>query len=167
MIYLQIIFCTIVIYLFMVVAIRMFGKKELSQLTVYDLVFILLISNAVQNAMVAGDNSLLGGIIAALTLFVVSWVFNYVKYRSASFDKLVEGDPIILVAKGEIIQPNIQKCRITDKELMEIIREHGYAAVKDVDMVIFEVDGNVSVISKTQTFSRKRKKSHKFIAKTE
>jgi uncharacterized membrane protein YcaP (DUF421 family) len=167
MIYLKIILCTIVIYFFMIIALRLFGKKELSQITIYDLVFILLISNAVQNAMVVGDNSLLGGVLAALTLFVVSWIFNYAKYRSPAFDKLIEGDAIILVANGKIIPQHMEKCKMTDKELMEIIREHGFSNLKDVNTVIFEVDGNMSVISKTHQISKRKKKAHKIVSKVE
>src|ERR1700722_10249123 len=84
----------IVIYLFIVAAIRLFGKKELAQLSVVDLVFILLISNAVQNAMVGDDNTVPGGIAAATGLFVINYIFKFISYRSNKFSELLQGHAI-------------------------------------------------------------------------
>ena len=95
--YLRIAGSTLAVYLFIVVAIRLFGKKELAQLSVVDLVFILLISNAVQNAMVGPDSTLSGGLVAAITLFLVNYTLKYLQYRFPKFRKAVEGDTIMLV----------------------------------------------------------------------
>ena len=88
--YVRIIFSTLVIYLFIVIAIRLFGKKELAQLSVVDMVFILLISNAVQNAMVGPDSTLSGGLVAASTLFVMNYIFKSLQYKFPKFGKVVE-----------------------------------------------------------------------------
>lgn len=165
--YVKIIPSCVAVYIFIIAAIRLFGKKELYQLTVYDLVFILLISNAVQNAMVLGDNTLFGGVIAALTLFSVSWLFGYLKLNFPRFSKFLEGEPIVLVANGHIITEGMEKCRLSEAELMESIREHGYKSLKDVDVVIFEVDGNISVIAADHKITRRRRKTHKIISKAE
>ena len=164
--YLRIIASTLLIYLFIVVAIRLFGKKELAQLSVIDLVFILLISNAVQNAMVLGDNSMVGGIVAAGTLFIVNYLLKYLQYRFPLFSKAIQGEPIMLVYKGKVDESHMRIAKITYNELMETIREHGVGDVSKVDLAILEVDGNISILS--HEFSKKttrHRKAHKVITK--
>lgn len=166
--YVRIIFSTFVIYLFIVIAIRLFGKKELAQLSVVDMVFILLISNAVQNAMVGPDSTLSGGLVAASTLFIMNYIFKYLQYRFPKFGKVIEGDATMLIYKGEIMETHLKKARITFEELMEVVREHGVSSVKEVDLAILEVDGNISVLSneyKKKTV--KRRKGHKILNKQE
>lgn len=166
--YLRIVFSSIAVYLFIIIAIRLFGKKELAQLSVIDLVFILLISNSVQNAMVGSDSSLLGGLIAAASLFVVNYVFKLLLYNYPSFDRLIEGEAILLIYKGKLHEENLSKAKITRSELMEAIREHGVSVIEDVDLAVLEVDGNISVISdefRHQTI--KKRKSHKSISKSQ
>jgi uncharacterized membrane protein YcaP (DUF421 family) len=145
--YVNILVSTSVIYVFITIAIRIFGKKELSQLSVLDLVFVLLISNAVQNAMVGSDSSLWGGLIAATTLFVLNYVFKYLLFRSGKLTHLLEGEPLVLVSNGKIIDGNLRKLKITFNELLEAVREHGVADIKDVNLAMFEVDGNISILS--------------------
>ena len=166
--YLRIIISTLVIYLFIVIAIRLFGKKELAQLSVVDMVFILLISNAVQNAMVGPDSTLSGGLVAATTLFVMNYALKYLQYRFPKFGKIVEGDAIMLVYKGKMLQSHLKRAKISETELMEAVREHGVATVKEVDLAILEVDGNISVLSNSyQKKTVKRRKAHKVLSKTE
>ena len=152
----------IVIYLFIIIAIRLFGKKELAQLSVFDLVFILLISNAVQNAMVGSDTSLIGGLLAAASLFVVNFIFKWVMYRFPKLGKTIQGHPLLLVYKGKLVEQNLRKIQLSYSELEEAIREHGVERVSDVDQAVFEVDGNISILSndyKHQT--TKKRKVHK------
>ncbi|HZX62219.1 MAG TPA: YetF domain-containing protein [Bacteroidales bacterium] len=164
--YLRIILSSLIIYLFIIVAIRLFGKKELAQLSVIDLVFILLISNAVQNAMVLGDNSLVGGMIAAGTLFVVNYILKFLQYRFPQFSRALQGDAIMLVYKGKIIESHMHLAKITPNELLEAIREHGVGDVSKVDLAILEVDGNISVLShEYKKQSTRRRKAHKIISK--
>lgn len=137
-----------VVYLFMVAAIRLFGKKELSQLSVTDLVFILLISNAVQNAMLGPDTSLAGGVLAALCLFVLNYLLKLVMYRSKKVKSLIEGEPVMLVYKGNLIEDNMAKEKITRDELEAVVREHGVSSIENVELAILEIDGNISVLSK-------------------
>ena len=166
--YLRIIFSTLVIYLFIIVAIRLFGKKELAQLSVVDMVFILLISNAVQNAMVGPDSSLLGGLVAALTLFIANYIFKYLQYRFPKFGKIVEGDAIMLIYRGKVMDDHLKKAQITVDELLEAVREHGVPTVKEVDLAILEVDGNISVLSNEyQKKTVRRRRGHKVISKQE
>ncbi len=159
-----IIVSSFVVYVFIIVGLRLFGKKELAQLSVPDLVFVLLISNAVQNAMVGSNTSLSGGLVAASTLFIANYILKYFFYKFSSVQKWIQGNPVLLVYKGHIKDQNLRKSQITTNELMEAVREHGVADIKDVDLAMLEADGNISVSSdnfKTQTtqkgFRRKRK----------
>ena len=164
--YLSVIFSSISVYLFIVLAIRLFGKKELSQLSVVDLVFILLISNSVQNAMVGSDTSLGGGLMAASALFVINFLMKQAIYRFPWLGKLIQGEAIMLVYKGKMKIDNMHHNRITHEELMEAVREHGVNSISDVDLAVLEVDGNISILS--NNFHRKtnrKRKVHKAITK--
>jgi uncharacterized membrane protein YcaP (DUF421 family) len=143
----QIIISSVAIYLFILGAIRLFGKKELSQLSVIDLVFILLISNAVQNAMVGSDTSLLGGVIAATALFITNYLLKLFLYHFPKFGRLVQGEAILLIYKGKVNHQNLQKAKLTLDEIKETVREHGVAAIEEVDLAVLEMDGNISVLS--------------------
>jgi uncharacterized membrane protein YcaP (DUF421 family) len=150
--YVQIIISTVVVYLFIIVAIRLFGKKELSQLSVVDLVFILLISNSVQNAMVGSNSTLTGGLVAAGALFVANYIFKLILYHFPKFNRLIEGETLMLIYKGKLIRKNTVKAKLSIDEIMEAIREHGVSRIEEVDLAVLEVDGNISVLS--NEFSR-------------
>lgn len=163
---LPIVVSSVCVYLFIIVAIRLFGKKELSQLSVIDLVFILLISNAVQNAMVGNNTTLWGGLIAASALFIVNYLLKQAIYRFPSFGKMLQGEAILLVYKGQMKIENMYHARISHAELMEAVREHGVSTIAEVDLAILEVDGNISILS--QGFGRKtsrKRKVHKVLSK--
>jgi len=145
--YLYIAFSSISIYLFIIFAIRLFGKKDVSQLSISDLVFVLLLSNSVQNAMVGADSSLAGGLVAATSLFVVNYIIKLIVYRFPKIEHLIEGEPLLLVYKGKINEKNLAKAKITKYELLEAVREHGVASLDDVELAVFEIDGNISIIS--------------------
>lgn len=166
--YVRIVFSSIAVYLFLILAIRLFGKKELAQLSVFDLVFILLISNAVQNAMTGPDVTLLGGLTAAASLFVVNYILKALEYRFPKFGKAIQGESIMLVYKGTIIESHLKHAKISTEELMEAIREHGVGSVKEVDLAVLEVDGNISVLSENfKKKSTRRRKTHKVISKAD
>jgi len=145
--YLYIVLSSTCVYLFIVIAIRLVGKTEIAQLSVADLVFIMLLSNAVQNAMVGSDTSLVGGLVAATTLFAVNAVFKECMYRLPWFGKVMQGDSLMLVYQGKVNDANMRKARLTTNELFEAIREHGVAKISDVNLAVLEVDGNISVLS--------------------
>lgn len=157
-----------IVYLFIIIAIRIFGKKELAQLSVIDLVFILLISNAVQNAMVGPNTSLLGGLIAAAALFVVNFILKLFVFKSKKFGDFLQGEPIMLVYKGKIVHKNLHKAQISTEELEASIREHGVDSVKDVDLATLEVDGNISVLSHDFTHHTvKKRRAHRILSKNQ
>jgi uncharacterized membrane protein YcaP (DUF421 family) len=161
--YLHIIISTSGVYLFIILALRVLGKTELAQLSITDLIFVLLISNAVQNTMVGSDTSLGGGILAASVLFVLNFIFKKLKYRFPKLRKVLEGEPVILIHNGKMIESNCQKNGITKEELLQAIREHGSHTIEEVDSLILETDGNISVVSneyKHHSIRRLKKKKN-------
>lgn len=158
---------SIAVYLFIVLAIRLFGKKELAQLSVIDLVFILLISNSVQNAMVGSDSSLPGGLIAAASLFIINFILKYFVYRNQKLGELLQGDPVMLIHGGVVLEENLKHEKLTMQEIEAAIREHGVDKIKDVDLAVLEVDGNISVLSHNyQKKTVRKRKAHKVLTKT-
>jgi uncharacterized membrane protein YcaP (DUF421 family) len=157
-----------IIYLVIIFGIRIFGKKELSQLSVIDLVFILLISNAVQNAMVGENLTLWGGIVAALTLFVVNYAFKNIFLKSKKISELIQGSPLMLVYHGKVLQKHLKESRLSHDELEAAIREHGVENIEDVDLAVLEVDGNISVLSdQFRKVTTRHRHAHKVIGKNE
>lgn len=150
---------SVVVYFFIIFALRLFGKKELAQLSIIDLVFILLISNSVQNAMVGDNTSLIGGLTAATSLFVVNWILKNLIFRSKGLSGMVQGNPLMLAYHGKIIKKHLDQAKISHEELEAAIREHGVKDVKDVDIAILEVDGNISILS--NNFTRKTVKKRR------
>lgn len=145
--YLDIIIRSVAVYFFMVMALRVFGKKQLSQLNTADVILILLISNSVQNAMVGNNTSLYGGLVAALALFIINYAFKKVKSKSEFIKNLVQDKPEILIHNGRIEFETIARLGITNDELQEAMREHGVERYKDVKLSMFEIDGSISIIS--------------------
>ena len=145
--YIHIIISTACVYFFIIVALRILGKTELAQLSVTDLIFVLLISNAVQNAMVGSDTSLTGGLIAASSLFIINFLLKRLKYKFPIFKNLIEGEPVLLVYNGKMINENCKKSEITEEEILQAIREHGSHSIEEIDSLILESDGNISVVS--------------------
>ncbi len=143
--YLQVASRAVAVYLFIILAIRLFGKKELTQLSVVDLVFILLISNSVQNAMVGPDTTLTGGLIAAAALFLTNYLLKLTIYRSRIWSKLIQGEPVMLIYKGKLKVENLRKVHLSRTELEVAAREHGLQDLNEVDLAVLEVDGNISI----------------------
>lgn len=157
---------SVLVYLFIVFSIRLFGKKELTQLSVIDLVFILLISNAVQSAMVGDNSSLSGGIVAASALFFVNLVLKNLFFRSRAISQFIQGTVLILIYKGKVNHKHLKEAKISPDELEAAVREHGVEKVADVDLAVLEIDGNISVLSDNFKHRTTRKRSaHKIITK--
>jgi len=146
----EIIIRSTVIYLVVLIGLRLLGKRHVAQLSIIDFVLILLISNAVQNAMVGGDSSVQGGIVAALTLILVNYIITFISFKFKKVDVLLEGTPTLLIHNGSVVHENLMKEKITEEELERVIREHGIEKISEVKMAIMELDGTVSVISKIE-----------------
>ena len=159
---------SVVVYVFIVAAIRIFGKRELSQISVIDLVFILLLSNSVQNAMVGPDSSLLGGIVAATSLFLVNYILKFITFRNRKVSQLINDEPVLLVHNGVINQKNLDKEKLTLGELESAIREHSIDSVKEVKLAMLEPDGNISIVSNDHQYHVSRhRKAHRIISKVD
>ena len=148
------------VYIFLILAIRLFGKKEFSQLSVFDIVFILLISNAVQNSMIAANFSFWGGVVSAITLFAVNYIFKNVIYKIPKISEWVQGHPIMLIYDGKLIPENMEKAKVSLLELEEATREHGIKTTDDVDLAVLELDGSISIVAENNPglFKRKRRR---------
>jgi uncharacterized membrane protein YcaP (DUF421 family) len=155
---------SIAVYVFIVAAIRVFGKKEFAQLSVVDVVFILLISNSVQTAMVGDDTSLSGGLVAALALFAMNYVFKRLSLGSESISKVIDGEPVMLIYNGKVRPNALKEASITLEQLKAVVREHGVEEIGDVNLAIFEVDGNISVLSDNyQNLTKRKRKGHRIL----
>jgi len=144
------------IYIILIAAIRLFGKKEFSQLSTFDIIFILLISNAVQNSMIAADLTFLGGLCSAGTLFIVNYIFKIIIYKYPKMAELLQGHPLMLIYNGKIIKENVKKAKINMPEIEEVIRKHGVISIEDVDLAVLEIDGTISILSDRYTRHSKK-----------
>jgi uncharacterized membrane protein YcaP (DUF421 family) len=153
---------TIVIYGVVLLGVRLSGKREVGQMTPFDLTLLLLISNSVQNAMTGPDTSLLGGVIAACTLLLMNYLVAELSGVNRRFRRFVEGQPTLLIHDGEIISSHMAKEHVSADELRRALREHGIADYKDVALAVLEVDGSISCLkyddfaAKAQTHLRRR-----------
>jgi uncharacterized membrane protein YcaP (DUF421 family) len=155
---LQIVIRTTVVYFVVLIGFRLTGKREIGQFTPFDLVLILLVANAVQNAMVGPDTSLLGGIISALTLLAINYIVSYVSDRNRIAQELTIGTPTILIHNGKVIISHLRKEHIARDELEAALREHGVDKVSDVQSAVLEVDGSISVVPLNSEVKRTRKR---------
>jgi len=144
----EILLRTFIVYLTVLVLLRIAGKRELGQMTPFDLVVILVIANAVQNAMTGGDNSLTGGILAAATLTITNIAVGRWGNRVPLFRRLVASEPTLLLQDGKAIAENLEKERIDIAELEMAAREHGIPALSGVAAAVLEEDGSISIIPK-------------------
>jgi len=163
--YLDIIIRSASVYFFMLIALRIFGKKELSQLNTSDVILILLISNSVQNAMVGNNTSLLGGLAAAIVLFIINYSLKKLMFKSKIFHDFMQEKPEILIHSGILDFEILSKLNISSEELQEAMREHGVEHFSDVKLAMLEIDGNISIISGEknlrQTHYRRLKRTKK------
>jgi uncharacterized membrane protein YcaP (DUF421 family) len=144
----EIILRTAAVYIVVLVLLRVAGKRELGQMSPVDLVVILVIANAVQNAMTGGDNSLIGGVIAATTLVAINTAFAKVAHRIPIFEQLFESEPTPLVKRGKLIKRNLERENVEEDELMMAAREHGIEGIAGVESAYLERDGSISIIPK-------------------
>jgi uncharacterized membrane protein YcaP (DUF421 family) len=151
----EILLRTFVVYMTVLVLLRAAGKRELGQMTPFDLVVILVIANAVQNAMTGGDNSLIGGMLAAATLTVVNIAVGRWGSRVPFFRRLVASEPTLLLRDGKPMQAALDKERIDIEELEMAARQHGIADLADVTAAVLEEDGSISIIPKDGTKVRR------------
>lgn len=135
-----------VVYLFLLILLRLTGKRQVGQLATFDLVLLLILSNAVQNSMNGGDNSLIGGLISALTLIALNHLVGAATSSSRAIEMLVEGRPQVLVHNGRIYDEVLRRSQLTRNELDAAIRSAGCTAVDHVHVAILENNGSITVL---------------------
>jgi uncharacterized membrane protein YcaP (DUF421 family) len=147
----------------LLLGLRVFGKREIGQFTLFDLVFILLVANAVQPAMTGPDSSLLGGLIIIATLLAVNFGVSFLRLRSKAFRRLVEPGSTVVARNGRWIVSELERQYVTPEETDAALREHGIDDVKDTRLVVLEGDGSLSVIPKEGKGFPHRRRQVRFI----
>jgi uncharacterized membrane protein YcaP (DUF421 family) len=137
---------TTIVYVALVVGIRLTGQRQLGQMSTFDLVLLLIIANAVQNAMVGPDTSVAGGLVAAGVLLGWHQVINRLRRSSRGFSKFLAGEGIMLINDGKVLGEHLRHAGVTEADLLQALREHGVATVKEVRLGVLEPDGSISVI---------------------
>jgi uncharacterized membrane protein YcaP (DUF421 family) len=132
-------------YAFMIVLLRITGKRQVGQLAPFDLVLLLILSNAVQNSINGGDNSLVGGFISAISLVAANYTLSYVTYRSKRIARLIEGRPQVLIHNGHLYADVMHKEKVTQHELDAALRQAGIACIEHVHFAVLENNGQISV----------------------
>lgn len=135
----------ILVYGFLLVALRLGGKRELGQLTGFDLVVLLMLSNAVQNAIIGNDNSVTGGIIGAATLLITNYLVVRLAFRYPRIQRAVEGRPTVLVLDGRIIPENLAKELLSEVELRTVLRRLGFEDLAEIKVARLETSGSISI----------------------
>src|SRR5438105_8580818 len=137
-----------IVYVVVLLLLRVAGKRQVGQLNMTQLVALLLISNAVQNSMNGGDNSITGGIISALVLILLSFFFSFLTYHSKDWENFVQGSPTLLIHHGKLLRQNLRRELMSIRELKVLLRKQGIHDLSDIEEAVLESDGFISVIRK-------------------
>ena len=138
----------VIVYLFLMALLRLTGKRQVGQLAPFDLVLLLVLSNAVQNSMNGGDNSITGGVLLATTLVAINWFVGYLTFRSKRLERFIEGRPEILIHGGHIDSKAMRRVKMTMHELESALRAEGYCGPQDVRFALLENNGHITVVPK-------------------
>ncbi len=139
-----------VVYLSVLLLLRISGKRQLGQMGATEFVAILLISNAVQNAMNGGDNSLGGGLVLAVVLIALSTLISFLTFRSRFFSQIFEGTPTLLIHKAKIITKNLNHERLSEAELRTLLRKQGIHNIHEIETAVLEADGTLSLTKSSE-----------------
>jgi uncharacterized membrane protein YcaP (DUF421 family) len=132
----------VLVYLFLVGFLRLFGKRELAQLNPFDLVVLLSLSNTVQNAMIGDDNSVSGGVIGAFSLLAINWLLTRVLFRAPTLNKFFELSPTVLIQHGVVDWEAAKKEALTELELRSVLHKQGFDRFEEVEKCVLEPNGN-------------------------
>ena len=149
---------SVVIYGALLLGLRLFGKREVGQLTLFDLVLVLLVSNAVQPAVTGPDSSLLGGIIIMASLFVANLGVAQLRLRSPKFRTLLSGHPTVLAQDGHWLNPALEREGLDAEDCLAALREHGVDNIQQVKLAVLELDGSISVVPQDQVVVHTRRR---------
>jgi len=146
----------VLVYIFLVVVVRLAGRRELAQLNSFDLIVLMMLANTVQNATIGNDNSLVGGLIGVTALLLVNYLVVRYLYTHPRVDKLLEGAPTELIRDGELVRANLVKEAITEEEVMEAVRKQGLGSAAEVAEAVLETGGAISVVPRKPTPTEER-----------
>ena len=135
----------VIVYLFLVIFLRLFGKRELAQLNPFDLVVLLSLANTVQNAMIGDDNSVSGGIIGAFSLLAINWVLAWLLFRSPKVTATLEGSPTTLIRDGVVDEPALNSQTLTHEDLISVLNRNGFNDPAEIQHCILEPNGTFYV----------------------
>jgi uncharacterized membrane protein YcaP (DUF421 family) len=144
----EVVLRTAIVYLFLVAVIRISGKREVGQMSVVELVVILVISDAVQNSMVGQNTTIWGGLVAVLTLLGLDWTLKALTARSRRIRTAIEGEPRLLVRDGRLLEHALRDEKVEPAEVRAAVRAHGILRLEDVRLAVLETDGSISVIGR-------------------
>jgi uncharacterized membrane protein YcaP (DUF421 family) len=141
----------IIVYVFLVIFLRIFGKRELAQLNPFDLVVLLSLSNTVQNAMIGDDNSVSGGVVGAFSLMAINWLLIRLLYYSPRAEQIFTGKARTLVRRGRMDHKALARELITEEELLSVVHRQGFEGLADVELCVLEPNGSFYITGKTPT----------------
>lgn len=136
----------VVVYTFLLVMFRLLGKRQVAQMTAFDLIVLLILSNVLQNAMIGPDTSVTGGLIGGAAVLGLNWLVSRAAFASRWFERAVEGLPTLLIHNGRIIEHNLKKEHLTHADLMETLRSQGIFKLAEVQVALLETTGKLSVL---------------------
>jgi uncharacterized membrane protein YcaP (DUF421 family) len=139
---------TVIIVVFLLGSFRLLGKREMAQLTVYDLAMLMALANAVQNAMTGGKGALGNGVVVSSAVLVTAWLLSRVMFRYPAAEKRIIGSPMVLINDGVVLQGRLRHERIPTDELLAAVRAHGLEKADEVRLAVLEVDGSISIVPK-------------------
>jgi uncharacterized membrane protein YcaP (DUF421 family) len=134
-----------IVYLFLIGFLRLFGKRELAQLNPFDLVVLLCLSNTVQNAMIGEDNSVTGGIIGAFALLAINWLLTLTLFKAPKLNRIVEGADTVLIRHGKADETAMKKESLTEHDLMSVLHKQGLNSFSEVEKCVLESNGTFYV----------------------
>lgn len=146
----------VLVYAFVVVALRLAGKREIGALNPFDLVVLFFLSNILQNSIIGNDLSITGGFIGAATLMAMNYGVQRFLFNHQSLDRLLEGEATVLIEDGEILHDNLKRELVTEDELMVAVHKQGLLELGDVQRAVLETDGNISVFARLPTADEQR-----------
>ena len=146
----------ILVYFFVVVALRLAGKREIGALNPFDLVVLLFLSNILQNSIIGNDLSITGGLIGAATLLLLNYAVQRFLFDHQALDRVLEGEATVLIEDGKILHENLKKELVTEDVLIVAVHKQGLLDIADVEKAVLETDGNISVFARTPTTDAQR-----------
>ncbi len=137
---------SLIVYFFLLVMFRLMGKREVAQMTVFDLVVLMILSNVLQNAMIGPDDSVAGGLIGATSILAVNWLLGRAAFSSRWFERAIEGVPVVLAHRGQFVEQNLRRANISKEELLSNLRSQGVFNLHEVRAAVLEPSGKLSVL---------------------